>query len=502
MKSRLAVLALLLALLPKSWVLAASGGFAISQVSNDDFRKYHPQVNDRGEMTWMGQRIDGWDYSYIQVFRRGTDGTIVELAVEGYRAAGYPVMNARGDIAWQGKAIDTGQYAVFLYEASSGQITRPTDGAPDGTVTYGWPDISDNGEVVWSARWPEAEGYRSGVFLRKTDGTVIKLTESAAGVFGPRINGRGDVIWSGGGTNYYDLWRRDHDTGAITHISDTAHNAEINRNGDIVWVSWSESSGGMDVFLYRETTGTVIQVTNTKCDDYEPLISDNGDIIWTGSVTDCGEYDVFLRKTDGTIRRLTHNPYLWYGYWDKDINAAGDAVFLLWSPETTELFVYDAQSATIVSIDDTTEPEWPQINNVGQVVWQGTNGTGHQVFMTQVMDGDSDGIADAFDACPTQDARGFDADGDGCLDSVTGLSQIIATLSGDVLSPEIANSLATKVAQARQSQDRSVIEAAIRQLNAFINEIEAQAGTKISTDAATMLIAYAENVIRQLSASG
>lgn len=485
-------------------VLAASGSYEVAQVTTDEFTKYHPQVNDLGEMTWMGQRIANGDYSYIQVFRRDSSGQIAELAVDGYRAASYPVLNARGDIAWQGTAVATGQVVAFLYQAASGEITRLTVGFQDDTVSYGWPDLNDNGDVVYSASWPVEGGSQSGIFLRSSDGTVTRLSESG---FAPRISDRGDVIWTGGGANYYDLWRWDPVTRVVSHVADSAHNAEINRNGDIVWLSWTESSGGMDVFTYNRATDAVIQVTNTRCDDYEALISDNGDIVWTGSIADCGEFDVFRRSASGTIRRLTQNPYPWYGYWDKDINANGDVVFLLWSRTDTgsmrtELFAYSGQSGTVVKVDDSTLPEWPQISNVGQVVWQGTNATGHQLFTAHLRDADGDGIPDGQDSCPNEDARGFDADGNGCLDSVTGLGQVIATLSSDVLSPETANSLASKVAQAQRSQDRSVIDAAIRQLYAFINEIEAQAGHKVSAEAAAMLIAYADNVIRQLKASG
>jgi hypothetical protein len=34
-------------------------------------------------------------------------------------------------------------------------------------------------------------------------------------------------------------------------------------------------------------------------------------------------------------------------------------------------------------------------------------------------DGDGDGVGDACDACPTEDATGMDADGDGCIDPVS-----------------------------------------------------------------------------------
>jgi parallel beta-helix repeat protein len=115
-------------------------------------------------------------------------------------------------------------------------------------------------------------------------------------------------------------------------------------------------------------------------------------------------------------------------------------------------------------------------------------------------DDDNDGVLDIDDTCPLEDATGFDADFDGCIDTTTGLAQIIETLPDDVLSNETKNSLVSKVENAQKSTDKDADNAAINQLNAFINEILAQKGKKISEDAADLLAAYAQNVIAQIEA--
>jgi Tol biopolymer transport system component len=125
-----------------------NSNYLTTQVTDDVYRKYHPQVNDKGEMTWLGQAIN--DYSYLQIFLRKSDGSIVELAVDAYRASSYPVINARGDVAWTGHTLDGSQSNIFLYEASSGLITNVTNSS-SGSAFPGWPDLSDNGEVVWPA---------------------------------------------------------------------------------------------------------------------------------------------------------------------------------------------------------------------------------------------------------------------------------------------------------------------------------------------------------------
>ena len=114
-------------------------------------------------------------------------------------------------------------------------------------------------------------------------------------------------------------------------------------------------------------------------------------------------------------------------------------------------------------------------------------------------DGDGDGIPDADDLCPDENATGFDADQDGCIDSITGLADVLITLvDEDVIDADFANSLIKKVENAQKSTTKDNICAAVNQLGAFINEIEAQTGKKLSEESATFLIEYTNNVITWL----
>jgi hypothetical protein len=114
-------------------------------------------------------------------------------------------------------------------------------------------------------------------------------------------------------------------------------------------------------------------------------------------------------------------------------------------------------------------------------------------------DSDGDEVPDELDTCPDEDATGFDADGDGCIDTVTGLTDMIATLvSQGVIDENLENSLALKLANASSSATKENICAAVNQIEAFKNQIEAQRGKKISDDAADLLLQYADNLIAQL----
>ncbi|MDH3975146.1 MAG: thrombospondin type 3 repeat-containing protein [Deltaproteobacteria bacterium] len=115
-------------------------------------------------------------------------------------------------------------------------------------------------------------------------------------------------------------------------------------------------------------------------------------------------------------------------------------------------------------------------------------------------DSDGDGIFDAYDNCPDEDATGFDIDNDGCIDSASGLIELLDTLVNEgVIDAVLRNSLIGKVENAEKSLDKDNINAAINQLNAFINEINAQRGNKISDAAADEVIAYANSVIEYMN---
>jgi hypothetical protein len=113
-------------------------------------------------------------------------------------------------------------------------------------------------------------------------------------------------------------------------------------------------------------------------------------------------------------------------------------------------------------------------------------------------DDDNDGVPDSGDSCPLEDATDFDADENGCIDTHEGLLYIIGAYPNDDISDKIKNSLASKVENALKSLNKDRENAAIGQLEAFINQVEAQRGKKISIEAADLLIGYAENLIRQI----
>ena len=123
-------------------------------------------------------------------------------------------------------------------------------------------------------------------------------------------------------------------------------------------------------------------------------------------------------------------------------------------------------------------------------------------------DVDGDGLTDGEEidywtalGCTLEEAMVFLGDPDmnhnGILDSIEKLPDIIRTFD---LHKGIENSLVSKVENAIKSLKKENTKAAVNQLQALINELEAQRGKKIPDNVAEMLIQYTKAIISQVHA--
>ena len=99
------------------------------------------------------------------------------------------------------------------------------------------------------------------------------------------------------------------------------------------------------------------------------------------------------------------------------------------------------------------------------------------------------------DACPLENPNGLDANNDGCTDRTDDLAHTVQSLR---LPHGIENSLVRKAENAFAELNAGNTEEAINILRAFINQVEAQRGKKISEEDADMLIQYVLNIIQQI----
>jgi hypothetical protein len=141
-----------------------------------------------------------------------------------------------------------------------------------------------------------------------------------------------------------------------------------------------------------------------------------------------------------------------------------------------------------------TNAGWDFVN-----VWEIEEGISYPYLLWQ-KDSDNDGIYGMHDLCPSENPNGVDADLNGCIDNLIDFSDVIVALPNELLSRSIENSLLSKINNALMFFNGDKDTAAINMLGAFINQVEAQRGKKISGETADMLIEYANNIIAQIKA--
>lgn len=251
-----------------------------------------------------------------------------------------------------------------------------------------------------------------------------------------------------------------------------------------------------------------------------PAISDNGLIVFGGLLATTpdgsGPFSIF------TSDRIVAKPgdikdgiaIKWAGA--QEINESGEVAYLAlygtFSDPLGALFLDEdlvAQSgdfANGIELTDVVRTGNIGLNNDRRIAFIASyNSAGETVnglFLASPSnpDSDGDGVFDDVDLCPTEDATGFDSNGDGCIDNLTGLSDILDTLVNEEVIPvEMEGSLTSKVDNAMLSADKDNICAGINTLIAFKHQIEAQRGKKLSEEAADELIDYADTVILKLT---
>ncbi|HEX7181499.1 MAG TPA: M23 family metallopeptidase [Thermoanaerobaculia bacterium] len=110
-------------------------------------------------------------------------------------------------------------------------------------------------------------------------------------------------------------------------------------------------------------------------------------------------------------------------------------------------------------------------------------------------DGDGDAVPDGVDLCPAEDASGLDANADGCLDTAGALAVLVQSLG---LPPGQQTALLTSLRAAEAAIARSNRQAALGELNAFVQKVQAQRGKSIPDGDADLLIEYASNTAAQI----
>ena len=113
-------------------------------------------------------------------------------------------------------------------------------------------------------------------------------------------------------------------------------------------------------------------------------------------------------------------------------------------------------------------------------------------------DSDGDGVLDVSDVCPTAPTEGFDADGDGCRDTLPGFSAYVNGLEN--LSDSVRNNIQRTTAAATSLIcDDGNVQGGLKKLEGLVKYIGTHSGKNgTSAEVADVLEVYVENLIRQV----
>jgi hypothetical protein len=219
-----------------------------------------------------------------------------------------------------------------------------------------FPQINNNGYIVWEKN----DGSDNEIFLYDGIG-IIRITNNSYYDWTPKINNRGQIVWTVNEGIYSDSEIFFYDGTNIIKLTDNAYDdysPQINNNGYVVWFGPDEfGNHDLEIFLYDGTS--VKNISNNDFADYGPEINDNGQVVWSGD-----DGNVYLY--DGTsVNKLPNNAYAQ----NPQINNKGDVVWEGWDGTDWEIFLYDG-TKTIQITDNLLDDQNPKINDSGYIVWE------------------------------------------------------------------------------------------------------------------------------------
>lgn len=111
-------------------------------------------------------------------------------------------------------------------------------------------------------------------------------------------------------------------------------------------------------------------------------------------------------------------------------------------------------------------------------------------------DDDNDGLLDGVDVCPAAATDGFDADQDGCRDTLSGFTGYVAGLS-------LVDSLGHTIRRMTEDAEHLLCsvgntEGALHKLKDLNNYLTAQSGKRLAPETAAVLVAYVSNLMSQI----
>lgn len=251
----------------------------------------YPEINNNGDIVWESWDGTDWDIYFYEE----SSGTTTALTGDNDGYDWNSQINDFGDIVWEGlRGVDPDlDWEIFFWPSGDPGPTRLTGdiGSEDNGAEDWYPRINNSGDIVWQSY----DGYDWEI-LKVPAGTTtpVAVTDNTIDDVLPKLNGNGDIVWgSYDGVDYYVNLLPAGNTTPIQVATSTwpvVPNMNIDKN--IVWIGSDPSGNGLGIFLYRHSSGDVIQLSDNAHYDNTPQISDNGEVIWYGY--DGNDWEIFL----------------------------------------------------------------------------------------------------------------------------------------------------------------------------------------------------------------
>ena len=350
---------------PPSPTPTSVNGYSMQLITASDMYYKLPRINNSGSIVWQAKVGNNFQILYITA----TEETPRQLTDNALNNTD-PRINDRDEIVWMGG--DNKHSDIFLY--SKGVVTQLTSN----TLMNQHPKLNNKGEVVWIAGVADNEGkvenYETFYYA---DGIITQVTNNNKFNVQVRINDAGTMMWRGKGETGVDIFTRT--AGITTQITDDAGmdvNPQISNNGNMVW----ERNDGKDdeIVLKLKQTSDNVQITTNDNNDCEPQVNDQGTVVWQGY--DGIHWQIFMyangvttKLTEGTLENT-----------EPQINDSGDIAWMVHDTDGIGIAVYKSTTKTISKISDSYVGHYSQmvnLNNQGQVVWAGSNGTKFDILM-------------------------------------------------------------------------------------------------------------------------
>ena len=291
-----------------------------------------PQITETGWVVWEGEYNYGSTPLDRDIFLGNAQQVPGSMSADGTSDDHAPGINDAGDaIAWWKESNED-----IYYFFTGGSPTQITNADYDDRN----PWVSDLQTIVWHGLYTGTGSGDDDIFYLPSGGSMTPIVNASWDDRDPRIN-RNDVIaWVGNDGSFDDVF---YGTGKTNVSNDSARDhtgARIAYDGSddiVVWYGEDETSSTWDIWRSLSGAARSNLTGSSDYEDYAPDVNDNGDIAWYRVPT------------------------------------AGDGT-------SAEIMFYDYSLTTISKVTDVTfasagDSAQPRINETGQVVWQGYDGT-------------------------------------------------------------------------------------------------------------------------------